>query len=49
MKKNSDRPVRNVDVSYDNLRKVIIGNGDDDVIICLLDYASFKKYDKKGQ
>ena len=41
-----DRPVRNDKVTYENTRKIAIGQGDDYRTDCLLDYTYFKKYYK---
>ena len=41
-----DHPVRNDKVTYENIRKIVIGQGDDYTIGCLLDYTYFKKYHK---
>ena len=41
-----DQPVRNDKVTYENIRKISIGQGDDYTTGCLLDYAYFKKYYK---
>ena len=41
-----DQPVRNDKVTYENIRKIAIGQGDDYTIGCLLDYTYFKKYYK---
>ena len=41
-----DQPVRNDKVTYKNIRKIAIGQGDDYTIGCLLDYTYFKKYYK---
>ena len=38
------QPVRNDKVTYENIRKIAIGQGDDCTIGCLLDYTYFKKY-----
>ena len=39
-----DQPVRNDKVTYENIRKIATGQGDDYITDCLLDYAYFKKY-----
>ena len=39
-----DQPVRNDKVTYENIRKIAIGQGDDYTTGCLLDYTYFKKY-----
>ena len=41
-----DQPVKNVKVTYENIRKTAIGQGDDYTTGCLLDYTYFKKYYK---
>ena len=41
-----DQPVKNDEVSYENIRKTAIGQGDDYTTGCLLDYTYFKKYCK---
>ena len=41
-----DQPVRNGKVTYENIRKLATGQGDDYTTGCLLDYTSFKKYYK---
>ena len=37
-----DQPVKNNKVTYENIRKVAAGQGDDYKIGCLLDYPYFK-------
>ena len=39
-------PVKNDKVTYENIRKVATGQGDDYTTGCLLDYTYFKKYYK---
>ena len=39
-----DQSVRNDKVTYQNIRKIAIGQGDDYTTSCLLDYTYFKKY-----
>ena len=39
-----DQPVKNDKVSYENISKITIGQGDDYTTRCLLDYTYFKKY-----
>ena len=47
MEKNSlDQPVKNEKVTYENIRKVATGQGDDYRTGCLLDYTYFKNYHK---
>ena len=47
MEKNLfDQPVKNDKVTYQNIRKITIGQGDDQTTGCLLDYTYFRKYYK---
>ena len=39
-----DQPVKNNKVTYENIRKITIGQGDDYKTGCLLHYTCFKKY-----
>ena len=41
-----DRPVKNNEVTYENIRKVATGRGNDYTAGCLLDYVYFKNYYK---
>ena len=41
-----DRPVKNDKVTYENIRKIAVGQADDYTTGCLLDYTYFKKYYK---
>ena len=41
-----DKPVKNNKVTYENLRKIATGQGDDYTTGCLLDYIYFKNYYK---
>ena len=41
-----DQPAKNDKVTYENIRKIMIGQGDDYTTGCLLDYACFKNYYK---
>ena len=41
-----DQPVKNIKVTYENIRKIATGRGDDYMTGCLLDYTYFKKYYK---
>ena len=41
-----DQPIKNDLKTYDNIRKIATGQGDDCTIRCLLDYPYFKKYYK---
>ena len=45
-KKIFDQPVKNDKVTYENIRKISIGQGDDYTTGCLLDYTYFKKCSK---
>ena len=45
--KNSfDQPINNMFKTYENIRKIAIGQGADYTTGCLLDYTYFKKYYK---
>ena len=39
-----DHPVKNDKVTYENIRKIATGQGDDYTTGCLLDYIYFKNY-----
>ena len=39
-----DQPVKNNLRTYDNIRKIVTGQGDDYISVYLLDYPYFKKY-----
>ena len=39
-----DQPINNMIKTYENIRKITIGQGDDYTTGCLLDYTCFKKY-----
>ena len=41
-----DQPVKNNKVTYENIRKITTGQGDDYTTGCLLDYIYFKNYCK---
>ena len=41
-----DQPVKNNKGTYENIRKIATGQGDDDTTGCLLDYIYFKNYYK---
>ena len=41
-----DQPIKNDKVTYENIQKIAMGQGDDYTTGCLLDYAYFKKYYK---
>ena len=41
-----DQPIKNNKVTYENIRKISVGNGDDYTTGCLLDYTYFKNYYK---
>ena len=38
-----DQPISNIFKTYENIRKISIGQGDDCATGCLLDYTYFKK------
>ena len=45
MEKNFfDQPISNMIKTYENIRKITIGQGDNLTTGCLLDYTYFKKY-----
>ena len=39
-----DQPINNMIKTYENIRKITIGQGDDYTTDCLLDYTYLKKY-----
>ena len=41
-----DQPVKNNKVTYENIRKISVGQREDYTTGCLLDYTFFKKYYK---
>ena len=41
-----DQPIKNNKVTYETIRKIAIGQGDDYTTGCLLDYSYFKDYYK---
>ena len=41
-----DQPVKNNEITYENIRKIATGQGDDYIIGCLLDYIYFTNYYK---
>ena len=41
-----DQPINNKTKTYENIRKITIGQGDDYTTGCLLDFTYFKKYYK---
>ena len=41
-----DQPINSMIKTYENIRKITIGQGDDYTTGCLLDYTYFKKYYK---
>ena len=41
-----DQPIKNNLKIYDNIRKIVTGQGDDNTTGCLFDYPYFKKYYK---
>ena len=43
----SDQPIKNNKVTYENIRKIATGQGDDYTAGCLLDCTYFKNYYKK--
>ena len=43
-----DQPVKNDKVTYENIRKIATGQGDDYTTGCLLDYIYFRNYYKMG-
>ena len=43
-KKFFDQPIKNDKITYENIRKIDTGQGDDYTPGCLLDYAYFKDY-----
>ena len=43
-KKFFDQPINNMIKTYENIRQITIGQGDDYTTGCLLDYTYFKKY-----
>ena len=45
-KKLSDEPVKQNKATYENIRKIATGQGDDYTTGCLLDYIYFKNYYK---
>ena len=45
-KKFFDQPVKTDKVTYENIRKIATGQGDDYTTGCLLDYIYFKNYYK---
>ena len=40
--KNFDHPIKNNKITYENIRKIATGQGDDYTTSCLLDYAYFR-------
>ena len=38
-----DQPIKNDKITYNNIRKIATGQGDDYTTGCLLDYVYFKK------
>ena len=45
-KKFFDQPINNMIKTYENIRKITFGRGDDYTTGCLLDYTYFKKHYK---
>ena len=41
-----DQPIKNNKITYENIRKIATGQGDDYTTGCLLDYTYFKDYYK---
>ena len=41
-----DQPINSMNKTYENIRKIATGQGDDYTTGCLLDYTYFKKYYK---
>ena len=41
-----DQPIKNDKITYENIRKIATGQGDDYITRCLLDYVYFKNYYK---
>ena len=41
-----DQPVKNYMITYDDIRKIAAGRGDNSTFGCLLDYPYFKEYYK---
>ena len=41
-----DQPIKNYIKTYENIRKILTGQGDDYTSSCLLDYNYFKNYYK---
>ena len=41
-----DQPINSMNKTYENIRKIATGQGDDYTTGCLLDYTYFKKYCK---
>ena len=41
-----DQPIKNNKITYDNIRKIATGQGDDYTTCCLLDYPYFKDTSK---
>ena len=39
-----DQPINSIIKTYENIRKITIGQGDEYTTDCLLDYTYFKKY-----
>ena len=40
------QPIRNIKVTYENIRKITTGRGDHYTTGCLLDYTYFRDYEK---
>ena len=44
-----DQPIRNNKITYENIRKIVTGQGNDYMICFLLDYIYFKDYYKMNK
>ena len=42
VKKFFDQPINSIIKTYENIRKIATGQGDDYTTVCLLDYSYFK-------
>ena len=38
-----DQPINSMNITYENIRKIVMGQGDDYTTGCLLDYSYFKE------
>ena len=41
-----DQPINSMNITYENIRKIVMGQGDDYTTGCLLDYSYFKDHYK---